>query len=75
MHDLVRLCEPDGIYLPQSHELGQGSKNGLYRALPLALHIPPQWALHPGDVTQIFRTVIGNAELLLLCALAQAATA
>tara|TARA_R110000764_G_scaffold13183_1_gene38063 strand:+ start:1239 stop:1442 length:204 start_codon:yes stop_codon:yes gene_type:complete len=32
-------------------------------------------ALHPGDVTKIFRPVIGNAELLLLCAFAQAATA
>ena len=72
VHHLVGLCEPDRIYLPQAHELGQGTEDGLHGALALALHVPALWTVHPFDVPFVFFAVVGDAELLLLCALAKA---
>src|SRR5690606_10349994 len=42
-----------------------------HRALAFALHIPAQGAVDPCNVALVLCTVIGNAELLFLCAPAQ----
>lgn len=75
MHYFIGLFDTDGIYFSQPHELGQGTENRLNGTLALAFHVPPLWAVYPFVVAFIFFSVIGNAELLLLCALAQTITA
>ena len=72
VHCLVGLCQPDGIYLSQPHELGQGAENGFHGTLSFALHVPALWTLHPCDVAFVFFAIVRYAELLLLCRLAQA---
>ena len=66
MHHLVGLCQAQGVYLPQPHELCQRTENGFYRALPLALHIAPQFTVHPFDVPLVLRTVIGDRKLFFV---------
>ncbi len=72
VHHLVRLCEPYRIYLSQAHELGEGAEDGFDRALSLALHVPSLRTLHPCHAPFILITVIGDAELFLLCTFAKA---
>ena len=66
MHTLVRLTQPDRVYLAHAHELGERSEYGLDRALAFALHISALWAFHPCDVPFIFGTVICDRELFLV---------
>jgi len=66
VHHLVGLCEPNGIYLPQAHELGQGAEHGFHRTLALALHVPALWTLHPCDVAFIFFAIVGDRELFFV---------
>jgi len=72
MHHLVRLREPYCVYLSEPHELGQGAEDGFDGTLPLGLHVSALWALHPFDVALVLRPKVGDAELLFLCAAAQA---
>ena len=74
VHHLVGLCETYGIYLPQAHELGQGAEHRFHSALPFALHVTALRAFHPLDVAFVFFAIVGDAELLLLCALAKTGT-
>ncbi len=47
VHNLVRPFQANGVDLAQAHELGEGTENGPYRALPLALHVAALPAFHP----------------------------
>ncbi len=60
VHYLVRLSESDGIYLSETHELGQGAEYRFYRTLAFALHIPALPAVDPFDVPFIFLPVVGH---------------
>ena len=66
MHALVGLSEANGIYLPQSHELGQATEHRFHSTLPFALHIPALWTFDPLDVAFVFFAIVGHRKLFQL---------
>ena len=65
MHNLVCLRYAYGVYLSQSHELGERAKNRFDRTLSFAFHVPALRTVDPFNISLIFLPKVGHRELLL----------